>query len=176
MLWGLTITVGDWLQRTIGRYIFRRIRLRITYKKKLKDIVEGFEDCADYHKSCSLISMIGEAQRQIPSDKISIQLEKAKMLGEWFTFFKNEIDFTYLKYTSELLREFSFILIASHAIFKDFLSILKEYENLLQQLKRDENRYPTFKRLYTTTITDLEKLYKEFKEIEPRSFSSLPEI
>ena len=186
---------------TLGRYILPKTRARIIFKNELKDIIERFADCVDYHrKNCSLESIIGsgievirwmfdiqkgtgeqkidESEGKKIQSKFLFYLKESQILGEWFTLFQDRLDSIYLKDTLKIYREFSFIFRTTGRIFADFLK--SSTDSIRQELKKAEG-YATFKRIYNNTATDLEKLTQRTskklkKEIKPDSFQGLLEL
>jgi predicted Rossmann fold nucleotide-binding protein DprA/Smf involved in DNA uptake len=143
--------------------------------------MERFSNCLEYEKTCSLITLIGKTERKVSNSSLSIQRKRAEILRDWFVFFKGRVDSTYLKNTEDLLDEFAFIVIRVHDIFRDLYKVLdKQDQQTIQQMKKDEYGYPTFKKIYHETTNELEKLYQEaserLKEIKTRSFLALPEL
>jgi hypothetical protein len=173
------ISLLSLLQEKVGKFILPKTRRRSIYRKRLKTIVEGFSACIDYDRTCSLISFIGETQGKIAhSSSLLIQLEKARILSKWFAFFKSRINLTYLRNTTYLFDEFGSILNKTHEIFREFCNTLDE--KTIQQLKRNEHGYPTFKKIYTESTNDFEKLSQEasqkLKEFKSWHFLALPEL
>jgi hypothetical protein len=172
----ILINLSSLLYERVGKFIFAKTRCRIICRRRLQIIVEKFSDCIEYNKTCSLTSLISGIQQKINNPLLSVQLEKARLLREWFNFYKNRINSIHLKNTKNLFDEFAAILITTHAIFREFTGPLDE--SLSQKLRRDEFGYPTFRKIYDETTNDFEKLCREvseeLKEIRKWSFLALP--
>lgn len=169
---------GRLFQNNIGRFIFPKTRKRFHYKERLKFIVYGFQDAVAYHKTCSLINVIGIANKGKANTPSSFYLENANLLRDWTFSFQGRIETTYLSYTSKLFEEFELILVKVHNIFREFSRQLNE--DLISELKSNGSGYPTFKRIYNKTIDEFEKLSqeasKEFSEIKKCTMLALPEL
>lgn len=172
-------------EKTIGK-IFSKERARYNYRKKLKDIVEGFSDCLGNRTTlCSLSHLIDETKGKVSGNEEIIlrQLSKrVELLKEWFQNFRHNLDITYLRNLEELFENFRRILSNCHNIFEDFrsvLSVLNNREEIVKGLKEDSYGYPLFKRLYDSTLTKFEDLTREASKelkIKPARLPELPEL
>jgi len=170
-------------EKTIGKIFFPKTRARYRYRERLKDIVEGFVDCMGDRTTCSLNRLINEAKRRVSRDEERVlqQLSKrAELLKEIFQSFRHDIEITYLRNLKELFEKFRRILSNCYDIFKEFCLVLREHEEIVNSLKKDPYGYPTFKRLYNSTLTKFEDLTREaskdLKEIEPVKLLALPDL
>ena len=196
MSWELAITVGDWLQRTLGKIFFRKTRLRITYREKLKDIVYEFSPCLNrIGYPGNLEEIIGEGIKAVGkkskykeiADNLNFQLKQVSSLSKRFNHFSDKIDRVRLFATADLFQEFIDILSESKQIFYDFIHTLylnlekDEWQDVFQQLKMDTRGYPVFERIWDDTVNTLmhvsREAHKVLPEINPfETFVSLPRI
>ena len=185
MSWGVILNnIINWLQQWIGRYIFKKTRLRHQYKERLAEIVDGFTDAmADRGKSCSLISVISEAMTDDANKNLRIQgqLRQAQILRKWYSEYETIPHLLMLRYIHQSFNQFASILYETHLVFSEFFQVIANEEVIRSKLKNDTYRYPYFEKIYNRTTTNFERLCKEaqkalgdkFKKYE---FSPLPRL
>lgn len=150
------------------------------FKKKLKLIVDGFSNCLDYNKTCSLLSLIGDIQELHHSEEryLSCAHNETSLLRDWYTFYKGRIDSADSSYVPELFNEFGFILIHLRRIFKKVIKGLNE--DSIRNLKMNSYGYPLFKQIFTTSADEFSKLTQEasrkLKGVREWSIIVLPEL
>jgi len=147
--------------------------MKIRDIKRLKFLIEKFSRCLYCGKDSSIATLIFKVNTKINDPLLFTQQEVIKVLQEWFSFLEKRIASTYS--IQDLLNEFAFIIIRVHTIFKNLYQVLENQEEIVREIKRNVISYPTFKRLYTETINELEKFCIE-KEIEPQFLPPLPEL
>jgi hypothetical protein len=177
----IAINVVAFFQGKIFKFILPKIRRRVIYRKKLKLIVNRFSDC--FVGSCrtyNLENLIRSVQADNPSEQkfLAIKQEAINLLKNWYTFYKSQIDSTFLNQTSRLFDEFGYILVKTHGIVRDFVTNINE--DSIDKLKKNESGYPTFRQKYSAVSDDFSKLTQEasqeLKEIKDWSYIALPEL
>ena len=150
------------------------------FKKRLKFIVDGFSNCLDYDKTCSLLSLIQDIQELHPSAQgvLSFASDEASLLKDWYAFYKGRFDSVNSPYVSHLFNEFGSILIRLRRIFEKVIKGLDE--DSIRKLKMDSYGYPLFKQIFTTSSNEFSKLTEEasrkLKGVRKWSIITLPEL
>ena len=169
----------------IIKIISPRNYYRISFKRKMKPIIEDFQDCLDSMKSCSLILMINKIDKKEIPEKTRIELEWqskiSALLEKRLEFFKRSINHLDIGYLPEILDEFAYILNETHDIFRSFYTSIENQSDIVKMLKADDSGYPTFKKIYDKTTNSFENLCNEAsvklkKEIRTHKFTGLPEF
>jgi len=196
MKWVLVSALSDWFQRTLGKYIFYKTRLRISYRQKLKDIVGEFELCLrETSGAGNLKEMIAEARDLIDKEdkyqkvasKLNSQLDQVSALTKRVNFLKEGIDHSYLSSTPELCREFGDILSDSKQTFFEFMHTLysnldkEDWQDISQKLKMNTRGYPMFERIWNDVVNTYMHVSLETHKILPEVspvgvFESLPKL
>jgi len=177
-------SIANWVQRHVGRYAFRKTRLRFRFKDKLQEIVDDFADAmADRGKTCSLVSVISEA---IPADtsrngRVHCQLRVAQLLGKWFSEYRGSSNSVMPTDISGSFDQFARILYETHSVFREFLQVIGTDETICNRLKNDSSRYPYFEKIYNKTTADFEALCREARktlgdEFRDHQFTPLPRL
>ncbi len=168
----------------LGKYVFRKTRLRYQYKERLKEIVDGFTYAiGDDTRTCSIIYIISNVRPRDLNKNIQIQDTRmmAELLGKWYSAFKVKLDFLILKHVSQSFEEFARILYEIHTIFNKFFQLVDKDEEIKNNLKNNSFGYPYFEKIYNKTTTDFEQLCKEAsknlkKEFKDFEFYPLPKL
>ncbi len=176
--------IANWLQRWVGKYLFRKSKLRYRFREKLIEIVDGYAYSMDgVGRTCSLVSVIREAMTEDKNKNMRIQqqLRAAQVLGRWYSEYKESTNLMMLKYVSKSFDQFAGILHETQSVFNEFFQVIANNEMIRNKLKNDSSRYPYFEKIYNKTITDLEDLCKEAKkglggEFRDHQFSLLPRL
>ena len=176
--------IANWFQHWVGRYLFRKTRLRYRFKEKLIEIVDGYADTmADFGRTCSLVSVIREAMTEDNNKNMRIQgqLRAAQILGRWYTECKESPNLMVLRHVSKSFDQFARLLYETHSVFNEFFQVIANDELIRNKLKNDSSRYPYFEKIYNKTITDFEDLCKEARkslegEFREHQFSPLPRL
>jgi len=169
----------------IIKFISPRNYYRISFKRKMKSIIEGFQNCLDSTKSCSLIYIINKMDKKDIPEKTRIELQWqckiVSLLEKRLGFFKRSINHLDIGYLPEIFYEFAYILWETHDIFKSFHTSIENQTDIIKELKADDSGYPTFKKIYDKTTSSFENLCDEAfvklkKEIKTHKFTGLPEF
>lgn len=176
--------IANCLQQWIGRYIFKRTRLRHQYKERLGEVVNGFADAmADRGKTCSLTSVMSEAMTDDKNKNLRIQgqLRQAEMLGKWYSDYKTSSHSLMLSHLHKSFDQFASILYETHSVFNEFFQGIVNEELIRSKLKSNSYRYPYFEKIYNRTTMDFEELCKEARKtlgdkFREHPFNPLPKL
>lgn len=176
--------IANWLQNWVGRYVFRKTRLRYRFKEKLTEIVDGYAYAmADSGRICSLVSVIRGATTEDnnKNTRIQGQLRAAQILGRSYTEYKDSPNLMVLRHVSKSFDQFAKLLYETHSVFNEFFQVIDHDELIRTKLKNDSSRYPYFEKIYNKTIIDFEDLCKEAKkalgcEFREYQFTPLPRL
>jgi hypothetical protein len=182
---------GQWrLNQSKQKLAKQKLSLSEEFKNKLRLIVDGFSDCLDYRKTCSLRYLIGDIQRLYSSqprtlanlinesniekvlkraqkeNSLSFLIDEADLLWNWYKFYKNRINSVTPSYLPELFNEFGFILIRTLRIFEKTMGVLKTAveifnKDYIGEFKMNQYGYPLFKQIFSTTTNEFSKLTQE---------------
>lgn len=176
--------IASWFQQYIGRYIFRKTKLRHQFRERLIEIINGFADTmADYGKSCSLLSVMRDATTDDVNKEHQIQskLDAARILGKWYAEFKECPKIVTLKNVSKSFDQFASILHETQSVFTGFVQTISNDDRICKKLKRNSYGYPYFEKIYNDTISDFERLCREARkelkdEFKEHLFTPLPKL
>ena len=176
--------ITNWLQHWVGRYIFRRTRLRHRFKERLIAIVDGYADAmTDSGRTSSLVSVINQALTDDINKDARIQgpLRAAQILGKWYSEYKANPKSIMLRYISQSFDHFARILYESHSVFNELFQVIAKDETIRNKLKGDSYGYPYFEKIYNKATTDFEQLCKEARralgdDFREYQFNPLPKL
>jgi len=180
----ITNNITNRMERWIGRYIFKKTKLRYQFKERLNEIVADFADAmSDRGRNCSMESVISAARIEDKNRNAQIQeqLRVVQVLREWYSEFRDSSNFMPPKHISRSINEFARILYETNSLFERFFQVIINDQETRNRLKNNSSCYPYFDKIYDQTTIAFEKLCKEaskhlkneFKELK---FTPLPRL